>query len=151
MNLKRFVFRLPSRERQPSSVSYSPEPARISGFSMATTIGPLAMAIMRFLIPIILAAMPTHRSRLALSVSVRSTATWRSAAVAGTDFRARKTGSCTIGRITWEAPSIQAAMWEACLMMVVSTCAGLFPASGKEETGNKRNQNVGCSINNFIL
>ena len=48
------------------------------------------------LTPIIFAAIPTHRSRFARSVSRRSCTTCLSASVAGRDFCARNKGSLTI-------------------------------------------------------
>ena len=53
----------------------------------------LLTMIMFFLIPIILAAIPTQPSRCAFNVSMRSRPTCRSSLLAGTDFCVRKKGS----------------------------------------------------------
>ena len=87
-HLQRIVLRVPSRERHASSASYmSFDFFMILGFSMVMTIGPAKKAIIRLLTPIILAAIPTHMSLLARSVSARSIAVCISAFSAGSALR----------------------------------------------------------------
>ena len=85
--------RIPGMERQPSSVLYSLFLATILRFIITTTIGLLQTAMILTFYPIILAAIPTHRSRFARSVSGRSVAMEKSSAVASRHFCPGKTGS----------------------------------------------------------
>lgn len=66
----------------------------ITGLNMTMYSPMLSKAIMRLLTPIIFAAMPTQPSLCAVSVSSRSCATPRSAAVAGSAFWDRKIHLC---------------------------------------------------------
>ena len=88
----------PRRDKHPSSVSYIPDFAIISGFSITVYVGarPLSSrkAMMCLRTPIIFAAMPTQLSLCAISVSSKSCATCKSSFVAISDFPARKIGSC---------------------------------------------------------
>ena len=68
-------------------------PLMISGFSIVIYFPLQSKTIIRTFWPIILAAMPTHPLRFALSVSKRSRAMPRSSAVAGRDTPARRIGS----------------------------------------------------------
>ena len=100
-----FLYRLhfrgpPRRDRHPSSVSYAPSFLMISGLSITVYVGarPLSSrkAIIRLNCPIILAAIPTHPSLCAISVSSKSCAIYKSSAVAASDFLANKIVSCII-------------------------------------------------------
>gem|GEM_PF-3374406 len=96
----RVVFRVPCRERQPSSASYvSGERRSRTGLIMTTSAPWSKKAMMRFRPPIMLAAMPAQPSLWARSVSARSRARGKSSFPAGSARRERKNGSVMIGRI----------------------------------------------------
>lgn len=86
----------PSRDRQPSSVSYFPVFFVITGLIMIKLKGPAETMMIRFREPIMFAAIPTHLSLFAFKVSVKSVITCLSASIAGSDFCYRKSRSLTI-------------------------------------------------------
>ena len=71
---QRFERRVPVRDRQSSSASYTPDCLTMTGLNMTMYSPSLSKAMMRLLMPIIFAAMPTQPSLWAASVSSRSCA-----------------------------------------------------------------------------
>ena len=76
-----YIFIYIIKDKQPSSVSYSPLLLVITGFIITKSYNPPDVQIIALLYPIIFAASPTHLSLLAFNVSSKSFAIYLSFSV----------------------------------------------------------------------